>query len=228
MLGCKSQVGLTSTVINGNVSPFLSEWWSMRTQSRAEIYDAARSGSVETQQVQALKIEKARARIDDLTQKLYVKSTSQNLKLYRRVVDTMYLIEAYQTVGDTNMVQEKCREVIQHCQTEGALAGENNPDYRQSISQNFFRVHVILGRYSFHHYLIAMEWLFPPEMKFYTNRYIVMADPTRVETANVKYATDIKQRRTGDDVKELHIATRWSVHDVVSTIEYENEDNPKK
>lgn len=33
------------------------------------------------------------------------------------------------------------------------------------------------------------------------------------------YTTDIRQRKIGDHCKELHIATRWSVHDVIGRLE---------
>ena len=41
------------------------------------------------------------------------------------------------------------------------------------------------------------------------------------------YATDLRQRKIGDKCKELHIATRWSVHDVIGRLEREYENNPR-
>lgn len=43
------------------------------------------------------------------------------------------------------------------------------------------------------------------------------------------YTTDLRQRKIGDKVKELHIATRWSVHDVIGRLEeeYGNSDRAK-
>lgn len=52
-------------------------------------------------------------------------------------------------------------------------------------------------------------------------------NPTRLETARQKYGVDITQRRTDDSVKELHVATRWSMHDVLSELEADNEGNPR-
>lgn len=40
------------------------------------------------------------------------------------------------------------------------------------------------------------------------------------------YTTDLRQRKIGDCV-ELHIATRWSVHDVISRLERMYDNNPK-
>lgn len=41
------------------------------------------------------------------------------------------------------------------------------------------------------------------------------------------YTTDLRQRKIGDKCKELHIATRWSVHDVIGRLEREYGDNPR-
>ena len=43
------------------------------------------------------------------------------------------------------------------------------------------------------------------------------------------YTTDLRQRKIGDRCKELHIATRWSVHDVIGRLEseYENSNRAK-
>ena len=43
------------------------------------------------------------------------------------------------------------------------------------------------------------------------------------------YTTDLRQRKIGDHCKELHIATRWSVHDVIGRLEtdYGNRDRAK-
>lgn len=35
------------------------------------------------------------------------------------------------------------------------------------------------------------------------------------------YTTDLRQRKIGDKCKELHIATRWSVHDIIGRLEAE-------
>lgn len=40
------------------------------------------------------------------------------------------------------------------------------------------------------------------------------------------YYTDLRQRKVGTRVKELHIATRWSVHDILGRLEREYEGDP--
>lgn len=52
-------------------------------------------------------------------------------------------------------------------------------------------------------------------------------NPTRLDNAWMKYGNDIEQRRSNGSVKELHIATRWSINDVLSRLEAENENNPR-
>ena len=41
------------------------------------------------------------------------------------------------------------------------------------------------------------------------------------------YTTDLRQRKYGDHCKELHIATRWSVHDIIGRIQAEYEGDPR-
>lgn len=41
------------------------------------------------------------------------------------------------------------------------------------------------------------------------------------------YTTDLRQRKIGDHCKELHIATRWSVHDVIGRLENEYMDSKR-
>lgn len=52
-------------------------------------------------------------------------------------------------------------------------------------------------------------------------------NPDRLETARTKYGTDIRQRKSNKEVRELHIATRWSTGDVISTLEKEHKEDEK-
>lgn len=47
----------------------------------------------------------------------------------------------------------------------------------------------------------------------------------RLDKLWTQYNTDIQQRKTGE-CKELHIATRWSVHDVIGRLERQEMDSP--
>ncbi len=48
----------------------------------------------------------------------------------------------------------------------------------------------------------------------------------RMDSLWEKYSTDLRQRKIGA-CKELHIATRWSVHDVIGRLERHYEENPE-
>lgn len=48
----------------------------------------------------------------------------------------------------------------------------------------------------------------------------------RLEKIFQQYTTDLRQRKIGN-CKELHIATRWSVHDVIGKLKAQYEGNPK-
>ena len=41
------------------------------------------------------------------------------------------------------------------------------------------------------------------------------------------YTTDLRQRKIGDHCKELHIATRWSVHDIIGRLESDYGDSDR-
>ena len=41
------------------------------------------------------------------------------------------------------------------------------------------------------------------------------------------YTTDLRQRKIGDHCKELHIATRWSVHDILGRLEHQYGDSDR-
>ena len=41
------------------------------------------------------------------------------------------------------------------------------------------------------------------------------------------YTTDLRQRKIGDHCRELHIATRWSVHDIIGRLEHDYGDSDR-
>lgn len=49
----------------------------------------------------------------------------------------------------------------------------------------------------------------------------------RLDKRWTQYTVDLTQRKQGNHCKELHIATRWSVHDIIGRLERENENNPR-
>lgn len=51
--------------------------------------------------------------------------------------------------------------------------------------------------------------------------------PERLEKKWTLYTVDLKQRKQGNKCKELHIATRWSVKDVIGRLKEQNEGNKR-
>ena len=49
----------------------------------------------------------------------------------------------------------------------------------------------------------------------------------RLEKLWQSYYTDLRQRKVGTRCKELHIATRWSIYDVIGRLEREYENDPR-
>ena len=49
----------------------------------------------------------------------------------------------------------------------------------------------------------------------------------RLDKLWATYTTDLRQRKIGDHCKELHIATRWSVHDVIGRLERKYRDSDR-
>lgn len=49
----------------------------------------------------------------------------------------------------------------------------------------------------------------------------------RLDTTWREYTADLRQRKQGEKCKELHIATRWSVHDVIGRLERNAGVNPR-
>lgn len=52
-------------------------------------------------------------------------------------------------------------------------------------------------------------------------------NPDLMDKLYRQYVVDCKQRKLGDEVKELHIATRWSRKDIIGRLEDVNRNNPQ-
>lgn len=55
----------------------------------------------------------------------------------------------------------------------------------------------------------------------------VALNKERLDKLWEQYTTDLRQRKIGNHCKELHIATRWSVHDVIGRLEAEYGENER-
>lgn len=310
----------------------------------------------------AFKQEQARKDIVEITDWL----KDVRIEIYQRTIKTGKLIQCYKIIGETEKMCETARYLIKLVNEQSYKLPKVTKDHANAIWKHYHQAYIELAPYSFHHFLVCMEWNYPPEMKFYANRRCVMEswareierlefgeldllglsapprsgktglgelalawmigrhpdksilfathtngmavkamtdvynlitdprrgwseifpgftidksaeylwldlqpkdspnmyktiyfrgidgsfagileaswliycddlirditeamNPDRLANAWQKYGTDISQRRVDDNVKELHIATRWSTKDVLSQLEEENEGNPR-
>jgi hypothetical protein len=310
----------------------------------------------------SLKKQQAEKDIQELSGRL----GNSRMEIYKRSVIMGKLAESYKTIGDTDMMCATCRELIDMAKNSSKQLIGIDPKRASAVNYHVHKAYLLLAPYSFQHFLVCMEWNYPPSMKFYANRICVMGDwaiqleklemgeldllglsapprsgktgvgelylawvagrhpdksilfathtnamarkamadvydlmtnprrgwsdvfpnfkveksqedlwvdlspkensntyytlyfrgidgafsgileaswliycddlikniteamnPDTIENAWTKYGTDISQRRVDDNVKELHIATRWSTRDVLTRLETENEDNPR-
>lgn len=329
---------------------------------KKEDYKMARKSIVDIEQIDELS--KAKALKDIITLEKQLEDV--RWELYQSCLKRGALIQSYQIVEDIHNMCRVAKDLIEDVKNKSKKIRVTNEKISNAVYKHFYNAHVALAPYSFHHFLVCMEWNYPPEMKFYANRYKVLKDwaiqlerlefgeidllglsapprsgktgigtlflcwvlgrhpdkssffvshtnamaikvfgdvfnlitderrgwnkifsnfdiqknseylwidlfpkkninnyksiyfrgmdsnmagnveashliycddlikgieealnPIRLETVWTKYAVDIRQRRESDVVKELHIATRWSINDVLSRLE-EDEDNQDK
>ena len=98
------------------------------------------------------------------------------------------LANNYQILGDIESMCENARNVIRICEKQMNKI-EKMGSHAEDIKIVFYafrRAHLLLAPHSFHHFLVWMEWGFPPENKFYSDRTCVMRDWAK-ELENLEY-----------------------------------------
>ena len=130
-----------------------------------------------------LRVEKAKQDIEKYRARLRLDKPNgvagMPLGIYHQTIWMGALAEAYQIAGDIKNMQWCCRTLIQFVKTHTSDIRNLEERKARGVNKHFKNAHFWLGPYSFHHYLLAMEWGFPPEHKFYTNRFCVMKDWAR-------------------------------------------------
>lgn len=137
--------------------------------------------------VRQMRINKAKNDIETYREKLHLDRPNgvagQQIGIYHRTVWMGNLAEAYKEIGDIENMKWCCQEIIIYIkQHKDEIPGtqreptERDRNQAAAIGRHFKNAHFLLAPYSFHHYLLAMEWNFSPENKFYTNRFCVMKD----------------------------------------------------
>lgn len=120
-----------------------------------------------------MKLEKAEKDIVEITDWL----KDSRIKMYQRTIKMGALVQAYKLLGRTDEMCATAREIIRLVKLRSKeIAAMKKEKYRMACFNHFRIAHEVLGPYSFHHFLVRMEWDFTPENKFYTNRICVMKD----------------------------------------------------
>ncbi len=139
---------------------------------------AVQAGGVSQLELQ-MKQEKARGDIEEYKRKLHIgdpRGYEGHVTLYHRTVWMGAMAECYRILGDLPEMERTCREVIRYAGEHQEEIPGLNEQQTAGVYNHLRAAHILLAPYSFHHYLIAMEWNFPPEGKFYSNRFLVLRD----------------------------------------------------
>lgn len=123
---------------------------------------------------QTISLQKQQAEKD--IQELSGHLANPRMQVYKRSVIMGKLAESYKILGDTDMMCTTCREMIDMIKSRRKELSGIDPKRVSATMYWFHRSHALLAPYSFQHFLICMEWNYPPSMKFYANRICVMGD----------------------------------------------------
>lgn len=95
---------------------------------------------------------------------------------FQRIVNCSKLMGAYRELRDEKGTCKYAKLLIRESKKfSSELKGRSKKELKY-INGAYKRAFLALAPYSFYHYLVCMEWNYPPEMKFYANRVCVMKD----------------------------------------------------
>lgn len=95
---------------------------------------------------------------------------------FQRIVNCSKLMGAYRELRDEKGTCKYAKLLIRESKKfSSELKGRSKKELKY-INGAYKRAFLALAPYSFYHYLVCMEWNYPPEMKFYSNRVCVMKD----------------------------------------------------
>lgn len=111
---------------------------------------------------------------------------NSRMEIYKRSVIMGKLAESYKTIGDVDMMCATCRELIDMAKGSSKQLIGIDPKRASAVNYHFHKAHVMLAPYSFHHFLLCLEWnqgistdengrqIVNMEEKFYTPRISVL------------------------------------------------------
>lgn len=120
--------------------------------------------------VRAMQAEKAEADKERLLKEL----RDPRWELYRRSIKLGQLAEAYRMLGDLENMEKTLNFQIDNIQRNSDKVLQYRTHEANGINYQYKKAFELLAPNSFYHFLVCMEWNYPPEMKFYANRICVM------------------------------------------------------
>lgn len=125
--------------------------------------------------VQALQADKAKKDIEKLTAEL----KDPRWELYQRSIKLGRLADAYRILGNSKRAKETLLFQIVYIRENSHKLHTLEKHKANGVNYQYKRAFELLAPDSFYHFLVVMEWNYPPEMKFYANRICVMRDWAR-------------------------------------------------
>lgn len=95
---------------------------------------------------------------------------------FQRIVNCSKLMGAYRELQDEKGTCKYAKLLIREVQKFSSQLDGRSKKELKYINGAYRRAFLALAPYSFYHYLVCMEWNYPPEMTFYANRICVMKD----------------------------------------------------
>lgn len=122
------------------------------------------------QLLRAMQAEKAKQDIEKLTAELH----DPRFELYQRSIKMGHLADAYRVLGEREKSNEILLSQIAYIKANSKRLSTMEKHRANGVNYQYKRAFELLAADSFYHFLVVMEWNYPPDMKFYANRICVM------------------------------------------------------
>ena len=122
------------------------------------------------QLLRAMQAEKAKQDIEKLTAEL----RDPRFELYQRSIKMGHLADAYRVLGEREKSNEILLSQIAYIKANSKRLSTMEKHRANGVNYQYKRAFELLAADSFYHFLVVMEWNYPPDMKFYANRICVM------------------------------------------------------
>lgn len=122
------------------------------------------------QLLRTMQAEKAKQDIEKLTTEL----RDPRFELYQRSIKMGHLADAYRILGEREKSNEILLSQITYIKANSKRLSTMEKHRANGVNYQYKRAFELLAADSFYHFLVVMEWNYPPDMKFYANRICVM------------------------------------------------------